>query len=96
MVIVTNDVCAQDESAYVLRELWRIGGVVAPESEQFSGPFLATALGPGGEAAILDQARDLVSVFDQDGRFLFHVGGAGVDEVDHPIVLCPREGPECG
>ena len=89
-------VSAQDRAEYVLRTLWSVGGLDAPASEQFSGPFMATAIGPHGEALVLDVNRDLISVFDgRTGRFLREIGGPGQGpgELTSPGAIAWGPGP---
>jgi len=68
----------RQEAAFSLVELWRVGGVNAGPESAFQGPFFVTAIGPEGEAVILDQLASRVSVFEGNtGSFVRAFGRLG-------------------
>ncbi len=65
-------------SGFVLDEMWRTGGADVPDGPQFSGPFLALALSPDGDAYVLDQSVATVSILDSEtGDVVGAFGGPG-------------------
>lgn len=63
---------------YSLREVWRAGGLNAPEELQFAGPFFVLSFSPGGKAFVLDQTLSTVTALDgATGNFRRRFGGPG-------------------
>ena len=75
---------------FTLREIWRNGGVDVIAGQEFAGPFMATAFGPNGVVAVLDQTLVTVTLLDgQNGRFLRRVGrpGQGPGELGSAVAM---------
>ena len=78
-----------DLPQFVLREVWRVGGVKAEEGGQFIGPFFAVALDSLGQAWVLDNRASELTLFDSQGRYIRTVArsGPGPSEIFYPTGL---------
>jgi hypothetical protein len=65
------------ETAWRVREVFRLGGRAEPTEQLFTSQLLGTAISPRGEVYVLDHLAGSVSVFGASGRLIRTVGRRG-------------------
>lgn len=90
----TSDGVWEEGESWRLREVWRLGGLDAPETEQFTDARQVLSLGPNGSLFALDQGASLVRVFSGDGEFIRSFGRPGRGPADLSAAFAIAWGPD--
>ncbi len=65
------------ETAWRVREVFRLGGRAEPAEQLFTSQLLGAGIGPRGDVYVLDHLAGFISVFGVDGRLIRTIGRRG-------------------